>query len=89
MDSILDLNQVDNILNGLGYTTKIDSDEYGADISIKHGDDFIHVMNYKDLDGCHSSNDIENIALEAVRKHERPDRDSGEIVTEDLNDSFY
>lgn len=86
MKSILNLEQVAIILNSLGYSTVIDSDEYGASVLIKYNKELVHIIDYKELDGCHTVNDIENIAIEAVTRHEKPV--SNEVSVEDLSDVF-
>lgn len=87
MKSILDLNQVANILSAAGYLAVIESDEYGASVLISYNEKLLHVIDYRDLDGCHTSVDIENLALKAVNAHENPDL-SNKVSVEDLNAYF-
>ncbi|PHR55930.1 MAG: hypothetical protein COA43_14520 [Robiginitomaculum sp.] len=87
MKSILDLEQVANILSAIGYSVVIDSDEYGASALIKYNEKLLHVIDYRDLNGCHTSVDIENLAIKAVDKHENPNL-SNEVLVEDLSKDF-
>lgn len=87
--SILELDQVVNILSDEGHTATIeDNDEYGASVSIKHNDKWLHIVYNYDLDGSYTIQDILDKASAKIADDDKPSNPNAEIVTENLMDYF-
>ena len=82
--SILHLDQVVSILKDSGYVAIMDCNEYGSAVQVKHEEKWLHVIDYRDLDGCHTVLDILNKASNAIIENDKPKNPNADILVEDL-----
>jgi len=70
---VFSLSEAEVILKNQGFETKVDADEYGANLIIKHDGKWLHVIDFSKLSTwMFRRDDITSLAEKAIEDEKKP-----------------